>query len=124
MAAGTASPVPPAPSELAAQWHALAEEWARWYARTASGFTGEPLLGSIANLALAPFPPTGPVDVERLAALNEKYPAPLGGIVVRGDRPRPPRADFRSNRCPRWPAARPAIAVSPRASGGSCLTLR
>ena len=36
-------------------------------------FTGEPLLGSIANLALAPFPPTGPVDVERLAALNEKY---------------------------------------------------
>ena len=71
--AEASSPVPPAPSELAAQWHALAEEWARWYARTASEFTGEPLLGSIANLALAPFPPTGPVDVERLAALNEKY---------------------------------------------------
>ncbi|MDH5245016.1 MAG: class I poly(R)-hydroxyalkanoic acid synthase [Betaproteobacteria bacterium] len=67
------SPVPPAPSELAAQWHALAEEWARWYAKAASEFTGEPLLGSIANLALAPFPTTGPVDVERLVALNEKY---------------------------------------------------
>ena len=67
------SPVSPAPSELAAQWHALAEEWARWYAKAASEFTGEPLLGSIANLALAPFPTTGPVDVERLVALNEKY---------------------------------------------------
>ena len=67
------SPAPPAPSELAAQWHALAEEWARWYAKAASEFAGEPLLGSIANLALAPFPPTGPVDVERLAALNEKF---------------------------------------------------
>ncbi len=71
--ADVSSPVSPAPSELAARWHALAEEWARWYATAASHFTGEPLLGSIANLALAPFPPTGPVDVERLVALNEKY---------------------------------------------------
>jgi len=67
------SPAPPTPSELAAKWHAIGEEWARWYATAASGFTGEPPLGSIANLLIPPFPAAGPIDVGRLAALNEKF---------------------------------------------------
>ena len=88
---------PPDPSELAARWQAIGQEWAHWYAKAGSGLAGGSASGAAIGTTLPGAGVRAVFDPQRLAHLNAKYQArwealwsaAMTALVPDGYAPRP-----------------------------------